>query len=378
MVSRKWAAATVVVIVLLGTYWATNWCRSKLHEGAFAVAPDVHARYQPPVFHGHWYSKCNISDLPSWEAAVRSRPWCKTDSQLYTGRWYQTHHGEVLYEPDRCVLKRLAAPAARACLANKTIQFVGDSLSRYQYLSLAHFLSRGTYPQRYGDDPDQPNICMEMPAANGRNWTRFFERSSRQLSGSSYHISAKEQCNCHRHKIDANIYENRRLHVTMLEGGQPAGSIDMVFNFTISYPSIHGAFQRAVHYGLAHLKADIVVGNVGVWLNHGSAYTGLSADNLTQMWDPIFALAKTLQLGRAPIAIWRTISDGGYRPAVTVTSKVLTSVARARGWRVLDSEYVTLQAKAQGVAMRWDHAHYLPAMYDQWNDLLLHQLCSVR
>jgi hypothetical protein len=48
--------------------------------------------------------------------------------------------------PLTCRLKRYTSSEARQCLSNKHLAFIGDSLTRYQYLSLAYFLERGQYP----------------------------------------------------------------------------------------------------------------------------------------------------------------------------------------------------------------------------------------
>jgi hypothetical protein len=48
--------------------------------------------------------------------------------------------------PLTCRLKRYTSSEARQCLSNKHLSFIGDSLTRYQYLSLAYFLERGQYP----------------------------------------------------------------------------------------------------------------------------------------------------------------------------------------------------------------------------------------
>jgi hypothetical protein len=54
------------------------------------------------------------------------------------------------WEPNQCRLRRLAAAEARQCLNRKKLVFIGDSISRYMYSSLVHFLSREVWPERYG------------------------------------------------------------------------------------------------------------------------------------------------------------------------------------------------------------------------------------
>jgi hypothetical protein len=54
------------------------------------------------------------------------------------------------WEPDACRLRRLTAPQARQCLNRKKLVFIGDSITRYIYSTLVHFLSREVWPERYG------------------------------------------------------------------------------------------------------------------------------------------------------------------------------------------------------------------------------------
>lgn len=85
-----------------------------------------------------------------------------------------------------CHLHRYTANEARKCLANTYIMMIGDSITRYQMLSLAYFLHVGRYPKRFGwvkgldstkanstndrthvnekgeeECSDGPNICIE-------------------------------------------------------------------------------------------------------------------------------------------------------------------------------------------------------------------------
>jgi len=97
--------------------------------------------------------------------------------------WIPRRDGSRELRHSMCRLHRYSAKEARQCLAGKHINFIGDSLTRYQYLSLAWFLHKDTYPPRYGrkaqhdkqgrcvffDDQgksacspfDQPNVNME-------------------------------------------------------------------------------------------------------------------------------------------------------------------------------------------------------------------------
>jgi hypothetical protein len=106
-------------------------------------------------------------------------------------RWVPRKDGSRRVElAEICRLKRYTAAEARTCLASTHVAMIGDSMTWYLYLSLAHFVERGTFPPRFNgpaasrrkDDattttpsscthfdetghetcspPDKPNVCV--------------------------------------------------------------------------------------------------------------------------------------------------------------------------------------------------------------------------
>jgi len=94
--------------------------------------------------------------------------------------WKPRADGSRELEHSMCELHRYSAEEAEECLAGKHMFWAGDSLTRYQFLSLATFLHKKKYPPRFGVPPQQsacqhldengnpacsaqgePNICME-------------------------------------------------------------------------------------------------------------------------------------------------------------------------------------------------------------------------
>ncbi|KAG2500656.1 hypothetical protein HYH03_001422 [Edaphochlamys debaryana] len=64
----------------------------------------------------------------------------------------------MTWEPDACVLRRLTADRARRCLVDVgPVFFIGDSVSRYQFLALLHFLAAGKYQHPYDTDRSLTN-----------------------------------------------------------------------------------------------------------------------------------------------------------------------------------------------------------------------------
>ena len=156
-------------------------------------------------------------------------PSCKSlmvkGSPFHDGGFLTRHSIPVSWHPredssrelrhSMCTLHRYTAEEARQCLEGRHINFIGDSLSRYQYLGLAWFLHKGSHPPRFerkvgkpcpykdavGNEacspPDQPNVCMEsdwwgpnawldlIQAVGGKYFDGYMEANARRKAGSN-------------------------------------------------------------------------------------------------------------------------------------------------------------------------------------------------
>lgn len=82
------------------------------------------------------------------------------------------------------------------------LAWIGDSVTRYQFLSFVHFIHTG----RFVEDKDFPNI-VDISTYNGK-WTNFLEHSSHLLG----QAEGRHQCDCYREDGGADaqhIFENR-------------------------------------------------------------------------------------------------------------------------------------------------------------------------
>jgi hypothetical protein len=115
-----------------------------------------------------------------------------------------------------CSLKRYSGQEARQCLAGKHLNLIGDSLTRYQYLSLAYFIHHGKYPPRFGlEEPcrhkdergeptcsSQPHLCMEGDWRDWRahdytnEWNWFFATLGGASDGGLF--DGQMECSCAR------------------------------------------------------------------------------------------------------------------------------------------------------------------------------------
>lgn len=94
--------------------------------------------------------------------------------------WHPRVDGSRELRHSICRLQRYTAEDAHQCLANRHVNWIGDSLTRYQYLSMAWFLHKGAYPPRFGRhgechffDEDNRTACSsfeEPNVATERDW----------------------------------------------------------------------------------------------------------------------------------------------------------------------------------------------------------------
>jgi hypothetical protein len=139
--------------------------------------------------------------------------------------------------PLTCRLKRYTSLEARQCLKQKHVSFIGDSLSRYQFISLAHFIERGEYPARFGatSGPKQPcthidesgkpacserpSVCMEgdFGMLTGDGWREFHSALGGSTDGGIFH--GRLQCSCAKgNGIGANETTDNSFYVSDLGG----------------------------------------------------------------------------------------------------------------------------------------------------------------
>jgi hypothetical protein len=89
-------------------------------------------------------------------------------------------HG--LTPPSFTFTPRLSSSSFRSALKSKSIVFIGDSVTRYQYLNLSFFLERGKWPHPFvTDDIRKGNPCCEKSFQN-LSWSFFYSETNAALS----------------------------------------------------------------------------------------------------------------------------------------------------------------------------------------------------
>lgn len=223
--------------------------------------------------------------------AHQFRPICDADAltgpQRLDGMWYtiQAPEPHVVFEPHACQLRRLTAASARKCLDGKYVMFIGDSLTRYQYLSFAYFLSHMKHLPRYHG--------LEEPHLNDvrdwkRGWNQFMLEGSKQLvEAAAPGADVYESCDCDRVETADTIggkgfREFRRLCIA--SSGLPAnqacidrlapGDLKVGYQQAMGHPTWYKAPVVALRAVLAERPLpDVVVLNAGLWAPQGN-YTG--------------------------------------------------------------------------------------------------------
>jgi len=160
-------------------------------------------------------SRSRSTDLPDCRDIMR-RPGSPYASGDFITRpttphtWIPRSDGSRQFElMAYCQLHRYTAVEARQCLADKSMLFVGDSLTRFQMLGLAYFLDKGTHPAHFErgrpnctyfdsdgnpscSPENEPNVCNANDF--GPNWKPFHHSIGGALSGGVF--EGRLECDC--------------------------------------------------------------------------------------------------------------------------------------------------------------------------------------
>ena len=137
-------------------------------------------------------------------------PWAAPSACASAGsaQWRLDHDGPLLVggrlEWPGCNTSAFTLSAVRSCFSGRHLLFIGDSVTRFQYLSLAHFLHTGAW------DSGSPPLEEEKPWGS---WKSFLEGATLRLQPNSYvpsnplspSIAARELCDCWRDGLMDNV-----------------------------------------------------------------------------------------------------------------------------------------------------------------------------
>ena len=361
------------------------------------------------------------------------------------GSWQYRVDGSREYTLDTCRLKRFTPAEARQCLAGHHMLWIGDSVSRYQFLVLAYFLEHGTWPPRFGmprtdkcehidefgnptcSPADEPSVAMEgdwsrlYGHANEKSWKEIH----RYVGGAGFHGNMECDCARGRDSID-NMYYNRSFdlsdapvaltflgsrgsHNGPIWGHKSsscakAGSCDLTSaqwdtiqtnvdkqELDWKYYGETPEFFEALDAESIAPGVDIAIFNQGLWgripvnlPNVSATFEGLF--NVTQkhkgkcFWKGTTAAFS----GATPVAL--------SMPETFPTAELaVRNSAYAHGCGVYDLSHVTKEftnfqwngdigrpkccGDSEMMNVYWDAVHFLPWVYEEFNQILLNVLC---
>ena len=280
----------------------------------------------------------------------------------------------------------------RHCLRGRRIAFLGDSLTRYQYLNLVHFIARGSW---YSESPAFEN------ERSWPSWAEFYKGTSARLTTSTSH----ESCDCFRPEDNnvARAVENRVFEIASLGiaiaffqmfEGVPSRGIEPS-NLTMkdcrpdvgcvqggcqpgscSNPSwsTSGPVELTEHVSSA-FRPDTVIINSGLWGEASSFATPARIRDL-------HTISQHMRSAGAKELIWKTstaLPIDGVQPAHAEFEILLPALAKQDPpWRIFDAHSIT-DSLAAGVlrgqfsrdAVFWAGGHFQPEVYRGLNEALL-------
>ena len=285
-----------------------------------------------PQHRNNSYSTVLVDNLPACEELMQQQSSPYADGSFLTRKtttvvWKMRHDGSrELTLPLTCRLKRYTAQEASQCLAGKSVLFIGDSLTRYQYLSLVYFLEYDRYPPHFQakvpcnhvdkdgkktcSDPDDPNVCAEGDWLKVGGWPAYLQSLGGGTDGgifnghmdghslrgdqgltieNSKYITANDDTN------DSNDETTQRVTIsyTNEKGWEGSESFSPGWNFTgcaisgtcrytseqykekaqlqndhrfdWNYTTIKDALQEGSLFTKQHLNTNYVLYNRGLW-----------------------------------------------------------------------------------------------------------------
>jgi hypothetical protein len=328
-----------------------------------------------------------------------------------------------------CNLSAIAPLAARRCLAGRHVMFVGDSVTRYQFLGFAQMLEHAAH------------VAWDPPSEHDNRfgtWENFFRATTERLGPHG-------ACDCFRplnnepqallnepdgHEV-WGVLGNRyyrhpaaRLEATFIEAlgehpntvwheprtlgvdcekspwgleqtaGEACPAAPLCAPGACRNPHHVEAWDVGLRRLIARTRPDVIVINSGLW---GVQWRGPASAK--RAGTHLELLMAALDWAAAPAGggvrtiVWKTTTaqlDGvggafDFRPLATQAEVDVVAAFRARGWPVLDTHALSAPLKALAMASEEDRAriffhrdavHFARSIYRAFNELLLALLCE--
>ncbi|PNH01853.1 hypothetical protein TSOC_012231 [Tetrabaena socialis] len=296
---------------------------------------------------------------------LRERPACgllNFSSPLQGHVYYDCASKLYSYEPDACVLRRLRARDAKACLADVgPIVFIGDSVTRYQFLALVHFLAAGKYQHPF----DGPKSLTNVYQHDSKKGQSTFDVLWREAQAQVRHHAAP----------DGDLYVNHHRDQGMehahlkLKDGRSGRPVDVYYHYS-SYAS-RSSVQHAVKWALSsHHNVSTII--FAACAHYSQAYKIPPDVRASLAWAK-----KAVRPGTR--LVWKSCSTPSNKkaPSIDKAEKALRHDCAAAGAEVYDVRAVARAAAKQRLVSTWtaDTVHFWQWVYRDFNDVLLNILC---
>lgn len=371
----------LLAVVALGPWWLLGST-----AGVQGQEPDHSLRYVPhnTSFGTYYDSKLKNATIPSLsDYLAKNLPECTniTFDTPVDGKFYKDSKGYLSFELDACRLRRPSADEIRTCLAGKRIAFFGDSVVRYQYLSVVHFLAKGLY-----DHPYDGGVNGTTFEAQWGDWRAFYDGDVEKLktpgmsNGTLWYI---------RSTTNPDINTEKWEFVITPPGMKPI-SLDMAF-VTVS-PTFTQAGIKALNmlvFNTTKPKPDIVIYNMAHWWawTHPSQQVGLLSEVIGH-FEQVFREAQR-QGGRDAAKIkyiyrTHTVPDPAGDPRWTnrwwynqwdYVEAMVLPLARFYKFNIYDAGRILKTAIKQQLHPYHDTVHPLHFVWEQFNDVLWSIIC---
>ena len=241
----------------------------------------------------------------------------------------QTAEGLYNWEPKECALPRLTAEMARQCLSHKSLAFVGDSVTRYQYVSLAYWLSKAAQLDPFADNVTIPSLAHEY---QWPDWPTFWRGLVQALSCAT-DAEAQATCNGHRNSVSkaevccatylcmplhllkalmehafdlsssltcsllqtipfTEIFERHELRLHFKQKSSNATvPARLLANMAMKAPDYRRNLQQSLEDAMRNGRPDILVLNGGIW--YEGKHAGYPVDNMTDAAKKEFLKVRT-------------------------------------------------------------------------------------
>ncbi|KAM3569655.1 hypothetical protein VYU27_008259 [Nannochloropsis oceanica] len=305
----------------------------------------------PPPAPSSFLPQCSYSIL---QAAPEAVSWSTKEGEGEGGK-----EGKAVYSPEHklCILRTFeeggkereggkggGMEGVYTCMKGKHVVFVGDSVTRYQYLSLVSFLETGTWEE----EEEEKSITFK---GEWGSWNEYYNLSTSSLNGN-------EVCDCYREGSRPPYVENRYytneekdLRVTFIGWfGDLAPRLPL-------FKDVYCSFLRDT------LRPTTLLLNTGLWKE-------LDESEL----KAITAAAKNLTVSKPVEVFWKTTTSSSLK-ATWVNDSSPRSAFIANGMKVFDSSLFTQALRPSLPAYRDGTTHFVPSVYRGLNLLLFNEIC---